>query len=314
MVYRPAAHSNSDYDILDSEVFINVLDNPIIMHITYCEQGQTIDEICRKAVKWGFDGVEFRRKRAGVDETPEQYVDAIAKSAEASGLKMVMLGSPTVNMIVEDADDRRRQIDEAVDFFKMASKKLNLTVCNAFAGWLENSDKSVYYYDFRKHGSGIGTEEQYEWAAQAFRVLGDVAQELGITLALELHGCTLHDLPASANRLLKMIDRKSVGANLDYGNMIYFKDQPSIADSISELGEKLFYVHLKNSAALSIYGLDRLPTALSGGDINHREYMRLLAAAKYRGPIGLEAPRPGDREWFAQEDIAYIKSIIAEIS
>ena len=34
---------------------------PIIMHVNYCEQGQTIEEICEKAVKWGFDGVEFRR-------------------------------------------------------------------------------------------------------------------------------------------------------------------------------------------------------------------------------------------------------------
>ncbi len=30
------------------------------MHINYCEQGQTIPEICEKAASWGFSGVEFR--------------------------------------------------------------------------------------------------------------------------------------------------------------------------------------------------------------------------------------------------------------
>lgn len=41
---------------------------PVIMHVNYCEQGQTLEEICRKAVGWGFDGVEFRRKRSDGQE------------------------------------------------------------------------------------------------------------------------------------------------------------------------------------------------------------------------------------------------------
>ena len=28
------------------------------------------------------------------------------------------------------------------------------------------------------------------------------------------------------------------------------------------------------------------------------------------GPIGIEAPRPGDREWYATNDYNYVKSII----
>ena len=42
---------------------------PIIMHVNYVEQGQTVDEMCRKAVDWGFDGVEFRSARRGADES-----------------------------------------------------------------------------------------------------------------------------------------------------------------------------------------------------------------------------------------------------
>lgn len=42
---------------------------PVIMHATCCEQGQTIDEMCANCSKWGFDGIEFRRKRSGVNES-----------------------------------------------------------------------------------------------------------------------------------------------------------------------------------------------------------------------------------------------------
>ena len=39
---------------------------PLIMHINCCEQGQTIDDACRKCAELGFDGIEFRRKRSRV--------------------------------------------------------------------------------------------------------------------------------------------------------------------------------------------------------------------------------------------------------
>jgi sugar phosphate isomerase/epimerase len=280
------------------------------MHITYCEQGQSIDDICLKAVKWGFDGVEFRRKRAGQSETAEQYVDSIARAADASGLKIVMFGGPTVDLTLPDPEARKRQLDDAVEFYRMASRKINLTINNAFAGWLENPDSSVHYFDCKRHGSGIATEDHFQWAAEGFKVLGDLASELGFRFALEIHMCTVHDHPVSTKKLLDMIDRESVGANLDYANVLCFQDQTTLSDSISILGEKLFYVHLKNLQALT--GFDWLRTALSDGEINHREYLRLLALSGFHGPIALEAPRPGDREWFAQADIAYYKRLAAE--
>lgn len=47
--------------------------------------------------------------------------------------------------------------------------------------------------------------------------------------------------------------------------------------------------------------------------VNNREFLRLLSVRGYKGPIGIEAPRPGDREWFAKQDIAYLRALMAEI-
>jgi sugar phosphate isomerase/epimerase len=46
------------------------MNNPVILHVNFVEQGQSVAEMCRAAVSWGYDGVEFRRKRSQVEETP----------------------------------------------------------------------------------------------------------------------------------------------------------------------------------------------------------------------------------------------------
>ena len=97
---------------------------PIIMHVNYCEQGQTIPEMCRKAVAWGFDGIEFRRVRRGVDETPEAYVDEVARSAEDAGLEHVLFGGPGVNLATEDAAERKAQVEEGMHFYRVAAERV----------------------------------------------------------------------------------------------------------------------------------------------------------------------------------------------
>ena len=41
--------------------------------------------------------------------------------------------------------------------------------------------------------------------------------------------------------------------------------------------------------------------------------MRLLLAAGYDGPLCIEAPRAGDREWFARQDLAYLKAVLRDL-
>ena len=285
---------------------------PIIMHINYCEQGQTLDEICLKAVAWGFDGVEFRQKRGGVKETAEEYLDALARAQKRSGLKMVIFGSPGPDLMTPDAAKRAREVEEVSNFYRMAARRFKLTVCNTFTGPLKNPDAAVPYYIYEKQGSAVATPDQWKWAVEGYKVLGALAAELGFRFAFETHMTYLHDLPAVAKKLVDRIGCPSVGVNLDYGNTVYFPKPPSLKEVIGQVGPSLYYVHLKNCQISD--GHERARVGLADGDINHREYLRLLAEAGYRGPLCIEAPRPGDREWFAKQDIAYLKSLIADLA
>jgi len=285
---------------------------PIIMHVNYCEQGQTVEEICRKAAGWGFDGVEFRRKRTGVEETTEEYLDALEKGVQASGLEQVLFGYPGPLLVKEDAGEREREVEEAIAFYRHVADRFGVSTVNLLTGPLHNPDKSIPYFDYTKHGSFVATDEQWEWQIKGCRDMADGLEDVDIRFGFETHMAYLHDTVDAVKKLTDAIDRPSIGANLDYGNIISFKQHPSLEEAVKELGDRIHYIHLKNSAPLR-GAPGRLATALGEGEVNNREFLRLLMEIGYEGPLCIEAPRPGDREWYAQQDLAYLESLLADL-
>ncbi len=283
---------------------------PIIMHVNYCEQGQDLSDICRKAVAWGFDGVEFRQRRFTVEEKTEDYLSALECAVRESGLKQVIFGYPCLDMNLRDAKARQEQASNAIGFYRHVAERFPVTVVNAFASLVQNLDPKVPGHDYGKQGSFIATEEQWKWAVEGFQALADGCRDTHLKFAFETHMLYLHDTVAATLKLVERIDRPNVGVNLDYGNIVYFPGHPAIKETISQIGKRLYYVHLKNS--IQLFDGERIPTALSEGAINHREYISTLLESGFDGPVCVEAPRSGDREWYAQQDITYIKSVIAD--
>lgn len=290
---------------------------PVIMHINYCEQGQSLVEACHKAVAWGFDGIEFRSRNLKADEPDEAYLDRVAEAVSVSGLRQIVFGGPGPKLAVADARKRADETARSIAFYRLASERFKLSVCNTMAGSLLNPDKEVPSHHYDRHGSHAATDDQWTWAAEGFKEIGAAVEQLGFRLAFETHMNYIHDLPTAAVRLTGMIGSPSVGVNLDYGNCVYFTKPVPIQDTIAAVGDKLFYVHLKNSIGApkqdGDYGSPRWATALSEGEINHRLYLQTLKNRGYTGPICVEAPRAGDREWYARQDLHYIRSLMQEI-
>src|SRR5574340_109977 len=288
------------------------MNNPVILHVNFVEQGQSIAEMCQSAVAWGYDGIEFRRKRSGVDETPEAYLDAIAKEARRAGLKQVLFGGPGPNLMSAEAAVRQQEVEECLAFYRLAAKRFPLTVCNTMTGSI--LAPGAKYHEYDRNGSAATSEEQQQWAVEGFQTLGDLAAELGFAFAFETHNCYLHDLPEVTRGLVERIGRPSVGTNFDYGNIILHPSRPSLAEAIQQCGDTIKYLHLKN--VYLIPGLkyqNYISCPLADGAINNREFLKLMQAQGYTGPICIEAPRPGDRGQFAVEDRAYLRQLMAEI-
>jgi sugar phosphate isomerase/epimerase len=286
--------------------------NLIILHCNAVEQGQTILEMCQRAVVWGYDGIEFRRRRSDVTETPEQYLDAIAQAKDATGLKHVLFGGPGPDLMLSDAAKRRSEVEECVRFYEAAASRFELTVCNTMTGTLVAPN--INYYEFDRHGSAIVTEEQWQWAVEGFQVLGDLAARLKFRFAFETHNCYLHDLPQPSRRLVDRINRPAVGINLDFGNILINPKKVSLRESIAICAERIYEIHLKNLYLLPVtkyYNFISCP--LADGAINNREMLRELRRIGYAGPYVIETPREGDREYFARQDLRYFKELLPEV-
>jgi sugar phosphate isomerase/epimerase len=239
------------------------------------------------------------------------YLDVIQRSFEGSGLKTVLFGGPGFDFTSRDRDVRKRELDEAAGFYSAAADRFDLSVCNILVGPVLNPGKDIPYRQFTAHGSFLADEEQFGRAAECTRELGRLAESRGFSLAFETHGVYLHDTPKAALRLTEAAGSSAVGINLDYGNILNIPGSPSLSETISMLQKHIKYVHLKNS--IPVPGAPPIKTALSDGVINNREFLRLLKKAGYSGPVGIESPRDGDREWFAQEDIRYLKQVMKEV-
>ncbi|MGI6335745.1 MAG: sugar phosphate isomerase/epimerase family protein [Eubacteriales bacterium] len=291
---------------------------PVIMHVNYCEQGQSIRDICAVAARLGFAGVEFRRKRSGVDETPAAYLDEIARWTREFNHRYVLFGGPGINAMSSDPNVVRREVDDYKSFLTLAADRVPLSVINIMTGPLVNPAVEPARVAYHLHGSAYATSEQWESAAAACREIADFAKPTGVKFAFETHMYYLHDLAETARKLCDLIDRDNFGVNLDYGNTQYFTSRVApLEEAVKICGEKLFYTHFKNSC--HIPRLDTpdarflIPSGLGEGAINHRAYVKALKGIGFDGLIGIEAPRPGDREWFAAQDIHYIKSVLKDL-
>lgn len=291
--------------------------NPIIMHINFCEVtfhtfGKTIDDVCRKAASWGFDGVEFRGRIPNDIklELPE-YMDEIAKGKAKYGLKEIMFGYNADGVSNPDAQVRAKAVENAIAFFKMAKEKCGTTVCNVFADPIVSKAPRATATNYNYHGSAVATQDEWDWTVDSFKKIGAELVKLGMRMGFETHMNYIHDTPQASKKLVDLIDCPAVGVNMDYGNSIYFTNVPDPVETVKLYGDKIMHMHLKNSTEM-IPGV-RIPTALSDGEINHRAYMQAVKDSGYTGPIGIEAPRGGDREWFAQQDLNYFKSLAKDI-
>ncbi len=287
------------------------MNNKVIMHINYCEQGQTLDETCMKAAAWGYDGVEFRSKRFGVEEDFNEYLETIYNASKKYGLGYVLFGGGNPDVINDDPSVRESSLEYCEKFYPKAKDMFGFEVCNLFLGALLNPSKEIPYAEFAKHGSYIARDEHWEMAGKGLKRLADIAEANNFKFALETHPNYMHDCIEATMKLVELSNSVNIGVNLDYINSDVVPGGMSIEEALKAIGSRLYYVHLKNIIKLA--GGGRIRIGLGDGEFNNRHIMKKLMEAGYKGPICIEAPRQGDREWFAQQDLAYIKSVIKDI-
>lgn len=273
----------------------------LYMHVNYFEGGYSMDQTFDKVLEYGFDGVELRGfSRDGL--CTDEYLGIVQKEMDRTGLTNVVL-----SLNADFMQGGKKWEDELNRWSDVLQKGIDMGVrtFNSFTGTL--LAQGTTYIEFDKNGSGCATLDQWELAIDAYKHLGAIAEKGGARIAFETHNCYLHDLATPTKKLLDMIDSPAVGANVDMGNIVLNVNGETLENALEILNSKIYYIHLKNMIKLPGGGF--LGTGMGDGCINNRAFLRILHEQGYAGIVCLEAPRAGDRDHFAQSDLAYTKAV-----
>lgn len=285
---------------------------PVLLHVNYFEENyletaHSLETMFQKACDLGADGIELRLNQGRF--AGSAYWESIIAAQEKYPQKHISFGA-LLHLTAPETDAQQASIDEWVSAIEFLAPRLPLTILNIATGRLE--DKSVSPHEYEKHGSHLQTKEIFRTQVAGLKDVLARVEPLDVRLAMETHQGFCHDLAEPSAALVDAVGSSHLGVLLDYGNMIGFQPMPDLEKTIQTLGRRTTYLHLKNSFLTGLRPAVRC--GLADGIINHRRYLELVQS--YAGilpPICIEAPRPGDREYFAAEDLAYIRRLLTEI-
>jgi sugar phosphate isomerase/epimerase len=267
----------------------------------------SLERAMRRAREYGYDGVEIWSGHFKLDTVEETLREAQRLGRE------IGVGAPVLNLsgnvIGDDAEERHARVRRLLEVIERCSD-YGVELINGYAGSLIQ-DRT----DWSHNGSAAATEEHYERAIEAYRVLGPPAERAGVTITLEVHMNTIHDTAASAVRLLDAIGSPAVRANLDPGNMWGVRTSEHPVEAVGILGGRIAFVHFKNARRVSHIpvGVDYDYT-LKAGELDYYAIVSALVRSGFQGPYGLEWSGSGDPSVPSREDIEYLKGLLRDVA
>ena len=279
------------------------------MHVNYWEGEGKLDTLFEIADMNNHSGVELRWKYPFSDITQEEYqAKVIALKQKYPEMDVVFNG--VVDFMADDREQVQRDTEACMEFMEWSNRECGSQIMNCLTGWMVRPGASMFEFD--RNGSGMATERHYERAAEGLKAIGDQAASLGMRIALETHNNYLHDLPDACRKLMELTDHEAVGLNYDHGNIAINKNSVSIREVFDVIGDKIYYVHLKNMLLGRDYSA--FPTHLEAGHIDTSEVLMRLRDQGYNGPVTVEYSCTGDGFIAAKRDKEYIETLDAWIN
>ena len=209
----------------------------------------SIDEVVKYAKKYGFAGVEIRGIKSDLDirKSPafsDEHIMQIADLFQKAKIEIVSIDS-SARLFSLEKEELKNNIQEAKDYITLANK-LGAPLVRVFGGFV--SENIVF----------IKAKEQL---AKTLSKLGDFAQEMNVTIALETHDSFLTGKDVA--EVMKLTNHKSVGVVWDISNC-FWTGEP-IEETAESLAPYIKLVHIKDSiwtgkeAKLTFIGEGKMP-------------------------------------------------------
>ncbi|KQV15290.1 hypothetical protein ASC97_31305 [Rhizobium sp. Root1203] len=205
-------------------------------------------------------------------------------------LDLTAVGCVVANRSVADVVNRQSHLDYTKAVITSAAYLDIPFVCVGLHGMKPSQPGGPFWFWNQKHA--VPDPQQWNATASALRQLCVFAQDLGVSLSLELFPNTFAGSTDDALRLFADVDRSNFGLNPDLGNFVRL--QSDIIDwelMALRLLSVTNYWHVKNYAYLEHpqSGLNlTLPAGLDAGVINYRKLLTYALHSGYSGPVVIE--------------------------
>jgi sugar phosphate isomerase/epimerase len=301
-----------------------------------------LEEICKKAKSFGYDGVELACWGDHVDVARAAEDKAYAKTRKdvcaKYGLKVFAISAHLAGQAVCDLIDERhksilpervwgdgkpdgvrKRAAEEMKLTARAAKNIGVDVVNGFTG------SSIWHllYSFPPV-SPKQIDDGYKDFADRWNPILDEFKSQGVKFALEVHPTEIAFDVASAERAIEALHgRKEFGFNYDPSHLVY--QNVDYVKFIRKFGDRIYHCHMKDAY------LSKTPTeagvfgghinfgdprrswdfrSLGRGSVDFEEIIRALNDVGYQGPLSVEwEDGKMDREHGAREACAFVKNI-----
>ncbi|MBI3467982.1 MAG: sugar phosphate isomerase/epimerase [Planctomycetes bacterium] len=300
-----------------------------------------LEDLCRKASEWGYDGVELAcwGDHFEVDKAlaENDYCARKRELLEKYDLQLFAISNHLVGQAVLDHIDHRhkailppyvwgdgspeavnRRAAEEMKNTARAAQRLGVEVVNGFTG------SSVWnlIYSFPPTPPAA-IDAGFDLLAERWNPILDVFQECGVRFALEVHPTEIaFDIYTTERALEALGRREEFGFNFDPSHLHWQGVDP--VEFIRCFPDRMYHVHVKDAIVTLNGRTGILASHLNFGDarrgwdfrspgrggVNFEEIIRALNAAGYQGPLSVEWEDSGmDREHGAAEACQFVKKL-----
>lgn len=267
----------------------------------------SIQEALRLTRELGMDGMEIAAREPHLSPTTSSHrIKEVRKVADDLGLELPALAGYMGGFSTASDKDSEQAF---ADFQRMLEA----------AGVLGSSMIRV-----APGGPNAFLAKDYHYAKAAYWIdrCAAEAKKQGVKIVLEIHNVSIAETVESSHRLLNMIEHDNVGMIHDAGNM-YITDTDYGRDSVIQLGNRMFHVHIKDELRVDAVGAPGtftnltkhgeekfIQSRLGEGAADHQPLINALVETGYEGWLTLECHAPFPAFERLQHDFNFVKSML----
>lgn len=232
------------------------------------------EELAADVARRGFRGIATQFGM-GSDSTPADVDTASCRRARdifaAHGVRIVQSWSWRPNLVHPDADERRRQVELLAGAMRVAADQgAEMVVCGSGS----RNPRGGFFPHRDNH-----TDEARALLVESLAAAAEMAEDHGVTIALEPHVATTLDTPARVREVIDLVGSPRVRANLDpvnfVGDLRRLHRSADLVDEVFDaLGDVAVSGHVKDVLAEDKLVVSLSETVIGDGEFDNAAYVR----------------------------------------